>query len=364
MMYAQRNVDIDAWIREQMALESQQPTDPEFVENLKREHQHALTYRDFMQICLAVDGVSRLLIPASAAFGRDVFQEFQEVKGLDSVKSTDEGSGSTEAKSDSFQTKGNDDRKVGLIARGIIAPVDPPTGNADVGQLAKYLEQAWQEALKSLRRPSDSNANSKDSSGTAGDSAPSTQPKAKRSVGLILYVKRGEISFAEKLRRLQLAFDTFRAQFTSSSEIVPYFQALIVAQTDPEANWPYTMTDTTGIIHDSPVTSAMLSVPDATLLETTLKKAPSAFYAPATLFVRRSVPYCPICVGDCEIGDQAITLPCGHQLHAECLEPWLAKQHSCPLCRHPLPRAKRPSPTMAELRAPLPDADSATIMYT
>ena len=50
---------------------------------------------------------------------------------------------------------------------------------------------------------------------------------------------------------------------------------------------------------------------------------------------------CAICVGDLAVdaAEQpsvhhvAIELPCEHKFHAMCLEPWLRRQSTCPLCR-------------------------------
>ncbi|KAJ8665263.1 hypothetical protein QAD02_006925 [Eretmocerus hayati] len=46
---------------------------------------------------------------------------------------------------------------------------------------------------------------------------------------------------------------------------------------------------------------------------------------------------CPICLRDFEKGNIAKSLPCKHTFHKECIEPWLEKTNSCPLCRYELP---------------------------
>ena len=45
---------------------------------------------------------------------------------------------------------------------------------------------------------------------------------------------------------------------------------------------------------------------------------------------------CPICLAPHEEGDEMSVLPCKHELHTECLMPWLKQTNSCPLCRHQL----------------------------
>lgn len=38
-------------------------------------------------------------------------------------------------------------------------------------------------------------------------------------------------------------------------------------------------------------------------------------------------------------GDTVVVMPCNgkHVFHPRCLEPWLASNNSCPMCRHELP---------------------------
>lgn len=43
---------------------------------------------------------------------------------------------------------------------------------------------------------------------------------------------------------------------------------------------------------------------------------------------------CSVCLQDCKIGDTARSLPsCGHVFHLPCIDSWLVRQASCPLCR-------------------------------
>lgn len=43
---------------------------------------------------------------------------------------------------------------------------------------------------------------------------------------------------------------------------------------------------------------------------------------------------CSICYG--EDNSKAVTTACGHVFHENCLNPWLAKSKTCPLCRRDL----------------------------
>ncbi|KAI9335043.1 hypothetical protein BD770DRAFT_16337 [Pilaira anomala] len=44
---------------------------------------------------------------------------------------------------------------------------------------------------------------------------------------------------------------------------------------------------------------------------------------------------CVICLDEFALGEQIRKLPCGHEYHCECIDPWLTiKSASCPLCKH------------------------------
>jgi len=44
---------------------------------------------------------------------------------------------------------------------------------------------------------------------------------------------------------------------------------------------------------------------------------------------------CVICLREYEANDEIKTLPCGHEFHSECVDPWLGEHNrTCPTCRH------------------------------
>ncbi|KAI8597560.1 hypothetical protein EDD21DRAFT_310638 [Dissophora ornata] len=46
---------------------------------------------------------------------------------------------------------------------------------------------------------------------------------------------------------------------------------------------------------------------------------------------------CSICLAEYEVGDQVRTLPCYHQYHMSCIDPWLLNVASlCPICKRDL----------------------------
>jgi hypothetical protein len=50
---------------------------------------------------------------------------------------------------------------------------------------------------------------------------------------------------------------------------------------------------------------------------------------------------CAICQDPVKKGERVLKLPCEHIFHKDsCCMPWLEKNRTCPLCRHPIPVAK------------------------
>jgi len=45
---------------------------------------------------------------------------------------------------------------------------------------------------------------------------------------------------------------------------------------------------------------------------------------------------CAICLGEYEVGETQMTLPCFHCFHNACAEQWLSRVANCPLCKHSL----------------------------
>uniref|UniRef100_A0A2P2KVJ6 RING-type E3 ubiquitin transferase n=1 Tax=Rhizophora mucronata TaxID=61149 RepID=A0A2P2KVJ6_RHIMU len=42
---------------------------------------------------------------------------------------------------------------------------------------------------------------------------------------------------------------------------------------------------------------------------------------------------CSVCLEQVNVGEVIRTLPCLHQFHASCIDPWLRQQGTCPVCK-------------------------------
>merc|ERR1719401_2073921 len=57
-------------------------------------------------------------------------------------------------------------------------------------------------------------------------------------------------------------------------------------------------------------------------------------------------PCCAVCLNDFKLGDKLRELPCSHRFHMSCIDEWLRRRKTCPLCLHDveaLPPARRKS---------------------
>jgi len=74
---------------------------------------------------------------------------------------------------------------------------------------------------------------------------------------------------------------------------------------------------------------------------------------------------CVICLCEFENGDNLMVLPCQHEFHTECINPWLLKKSSkCPICKTSC--MPKPTPAAAaadQMRAPLLDSASDSLSY-
>lgn len=71
----------------------------------------------------------------------------------------------------------------------------------------------------------------------------------------------------------------------------------------------------------------------------------SHFYLPFTILTSKHVRRCTVCLAEYNEEDKLRILPnCGHSFHASCIDIWLHKQSTCPVCRislNELPERKR-----------------------
>lgn len=84
------------------------------------------------------------------------------------------------------------------------------------------------------------------------------------------------------------------------------------------------------------------AIENAQLLQSTISvttpsqdERPTSVSTPAPQHHESSEEACVICLDEFSLGEQVRKLPCGHEYHCECIDPWLTiKSASCPLCKH------------------------------
>ena len=165
--------------------------------------------------------------------------------------------------------------------------------------------------------------------------------------GSVVLLKRGKVSFATK---------AISAQSSGAA-------ALIVCQSFEV--WPFVMTDSASELYgvELHIPVIMISQADSLLLEKLLSardqkghikneqksndknddkipscEALSRISVPCKLSCGGFEEECSICQEKMLTGDTVLKLTCRHAYHAECVQIWLERHNTCPLCRNEMPR--------------------------
>ncbi|KAI3988459.1 hypothetical protein MKX01_026273 [Papaver californicum] len=63
------------------------------------------------------------------------------------------------------------------------------------------------------------------------------------------------------------------------------------------------------------------------------EKKPDAAKPDEVLMSREDGLTCSVCLEQVDVGEIVRSLPCLHQFHANCIDPWLRQQGTCPVCK-------------------------------
>ncbi|KAF9965923.1 E3 ubiquitin-protein ligase rnf13 [Mortierella alpina] len=80
---------------------------------------------------------------------------------------------------------------------------------------------------------------------------------------------------------------------------------------------------------------SLRAVAAATALDSTTSSTSPAIIPPAAQLDEVTADTCAVCLDEFEAGEEIRTLPCHHEFHCECIDPWLTRKSStCPLCKY------------------------------
>ncbi|CAI9273601.1 unnamed protein product [Lactuca saligna] len=70
---------------------------------------------------------------------------------------------------------------------------------------------------------------------------------------------------------------------------------------------------------------------------------------------------CSVCLEQVNVGELVRSLPCLHQFHSECIDPWLRQQGTCPVCKFRVGSAWRHDENQEEMDDDEDDDDDASL---
>ena len=157
---------------------------------------------------------------------------------------------------------------------------------------------------------------------------------ASELAGSFALVERGGVTFARKALKAQAA------------------GAIGVVCIQTADVWPYMAADSTGELAAggsgsgggiTTTTTSNLRIPFVMVRREDAGRLKAAAGSAAVLvFASASDHECPICCDAMSAGCTAAVMPCQHVYHEHCIEKWLSRRNTCPLCRCPLPAASGP----------------------
>ncbi|CAL1387369.1 unnamed protein product [Linum trigynum] len=91
-------------------------------------------------------------------------------------------------------------------------------------------------------------------------------------------------------------------------------------------------------VHNYKISCPQSSVPPvqqaSSSISTEPKKHQETSHGIGTLKASEDELTCSVCLEQVDVGEVLRTLPCLHQFHAICIDPWLRQQGTCPVCKY------------------------------